>query len=134
MIRGGRLLWEKGCHWPGCNYPKVQRGVCKRHFNIIRSNGERSFTWKDAAAWRIGWVRVEYEQWEVKGQIFTRAIQVWWPSYISRTAIETRQPLLDKFREEKGFSLWGLRIMLESGKEGLQLVDNLVDVGGTTDE
>lgn len=132
LIRGGRLLWEKGCHWPKCNSSKVERGMCRRHLNLIRSNGEKLFTWKDAAAWRIGWVRIEYEQWEtsVDKKIFTRAIRVWWPSHISRTAIETRKPLLDRFREEKGFSLWGLRIMLESGKEGLQLVDNLLDIEG----
>ncbi len=128
IVMGTRSPWGDICYWPSCVYPKVERGVCKHHHTVLCKEGGELLTWREAAAIKFGWVRIEYEQWEEKEKTYTRVMRVWWPSYISHTTIETIYPVMERFEKEKGFALLRLRAALDS--RDLQLVDSLVDVRG----
>jgi len=128
IVVGTRIPWGELCYSSGCSYPKVERGVCKHHHTVLCQDGNKLWTWREAAAIKFGWARIEYEQWEEKGKVCTRVTRVWWPSYISHTTIEVIYPVMERFEKEKGYQLRQLRAALES--KDLYLVDKLADIDG----
>lgn len=122
-VVGARIPWGEICFYPSCSNPKKGRGVCKHHYTVLTADGTELLVWREAAARQFGYVRVEYEQWEEKGKIYTRVLRVWWPSYISHTTGEVMDDVIEKFEREKGYSLRRLRPALVS--KDLLLVDSL---------